>query len=59
MKVWYQLSKEKREEFAKEYRKRFGKEFVPPEKQVELENEEIAKVMQETPNYTISVEGRR
>jgi len=30
-KLYFLLSKEKREEWAKRYKKRYGKNFIPPE----------------------------
>ena len=48
-----------RENLAKLYKEMTGKDFVPPQ-EVEWESlEEMEKMMQEVPNYTISVQGRR
>ena len=55
------LSEEKKEEWAKRYKKRFGVEFIPPRKRVksELESpEEMAQIMAEAPNYSVDVQGR-
>jgi len=50
------LSEEKREEWAKRYKKRFGKEFIPP-KQIES-LEEMKQIMEEAPPYVLDVQGR-
>ena len=48
-----------REALAKLYKEMTGKDFTPPQ-EVEWESlEEMEKMMQEVPNYTISVQGRR
>jgi len=48
-----------RENLARLYKEITGKDFVPPQ-EVEWESlEEMEKMMQEVPNYTISVQGRR
>jgi len=52
-KLYPLLSEEKREEWARRYKEKFGKDFIPPERTVDLENE----IMKQ--NYTISVEGRK
>ena len=57
-KLYPLLSEDKRKEWAKRYKKKFGKDFVPP-KEDELEDlQEMVKLMEETPNYTISKQGR-
>jgi hypothetical protein len=67
--LYFLLSKEKREEWAKRYKKRFNKEFIPPErderdmKVINLETKlevtsEIAELMKQAPNYSIDVQGR-
>ena len=48
-----------RENLERLYKEMTGKDFVPPQ-EVEWESlEEMEKMMQEVPNYTISVQGRR
>ena len=61
--IWEQLypllSEEKKEEWAKRYKKKFGKDFVPPGKAVQLESlEEMKEIMEETPSYPLDVQGR-
>ena len=47
------LSKEKKIEWAKRYKKRYGKDFIPPEKAIQIESlSEIDKLMREKPNPT-------
>jgi len=57
--VWDNLTKEKKEKLAKRYKKRFGKEFIPPgsdkpaihiESKIES-TEEIEKLMRQKPSY--------
>jgi len=59
--LWEQLypllSKEKKEEWRKRYKKKFGKEFVPPKEKdsefSEMESlSEIDKLIRERPNPT-------
>jgi len=50
------LSEEKKEEWAKRYKKRFGVEFIPP-KQIES-LEEMKQIMEEAPPYVLDVQGR-
>jgi len=60
------LSEEKKEEWAKRYKKRFGKEFIPPaqdKRAIECETKiedtaEIEKLMKERPGYSVDVQGR-
>ena len=48
-----------RENLERLYKEMTGKDFTPPQ-EVEWESlEEMEKMMQEVPNYTISVQGRR
>jgi len=48
-----------RENLERLYKEMTGKDFTPP-KEDEMESlEEIRKIMEEPPNYTISVQGRR
>jgi len=52
-KLYPLLSEEKKEEWAKRYKKKFGKEFIPPERAIQIESlEEIAKFMAEVPHPT-------
>ena len=49
------LSREKKAEWAKRYKKKFGKEFIPPK----MENlREISKLMKEKPNYSVDSQER-
>jgi len=60
-KLYPLLSEEKKEEWAKRYKKKFGVEFIPPRKggKSELESpEEMAQIMAEAPNYSVDVQGR-
>ena len=64
--LYFLLSEEKKEEWAKRYKKRFGKEFIPPTKDkraIECETKiedttEIARIMEQKPGYSVDVQER-
>ena len=67
MKLWYCLSPENKVKLARFHREKFGFEFVPPSyngKPIQIngkiaDSDGIPKLIQETPPYTITVEGHR
>ena len=61
--IWEQLypllSEEKKEEWAKRYKKKYGVEFIPPKRKPEIEDAaEMKKIMEEAPPYSVDVQGR-
>ena len=61
--LWHCLSEEEKEEWAKHYKKRFGKEFIPPKRDkraihCEVKIEEINQIKQTELNYPLDVQGR-
>jgi hypothetical protein len=59
MKQWFRWTKEKRKELIKWYKDNYGKDFVPPSKDSEIESlPEMKEIMEEPPNYPIDKQGR-
>ena len=66
MKLWFMLTEENKEKLALVYKNLTGKKLRPPARdkqaihcEVKIESPaEIAKLMQQSPNYPIDVQGR-
>ena len=59
MKLWETLSEENKENLARLYEQLTGKKFIPPKRKTEMESsEELKKIMEEAPNYSVDVQGR-
>lgn len=66
MDLWFCLSKENKDKLARFYEENFGMKLVPPRRdrraihcEVKIEDTaEISRLMQESPNYSLDVQGR-
>ena len=59
-KLYYTLTEENKEKLSQIYKNLTGKKLKPPEREVHLEDEqEMQKIMEEPPSYTIDSQGRK
>ena len=59
-KLYYILNEENKEKLSQIYKNLTGKKLKPPDKEVHLEDaQEMQKIMEESPSYTIEAQGRK